>query len=170
MYAIFFTPNGLAIKVSIPKRKSMNTRFYRNKVLRKFVKFYQKWWPKIGICGICLYYDNASSHKAWGVASLLERTGGLCSRTFTLFPWSSPLWLFSLPSSQEKSCWQKYTSHQKLGVSILKVSKVAKIRNPYNQVPHLTQDTNGKVTNSQKTPQTRAKRSALSQQVTTKHI
>ena len=51
-----------------------------------------------------------------------------------------------------------------------KVSKVAKIRNRYNQVPHLTQDTNGKVTNSQKTPQTRAKRSALSQQVTMKHI
>ena len=42
MYAIFFTPNGLAIEVSIPKGKSMNTRFYRNKVLRKFVKFYQK--------------------------------------------------------------------------------------------------------------------------------
>ena len=55
-------------------------------------------------------------------------------------------------------------------VSDVKVSKVAKIRNRYNQVPHLTQDTNGKVTNSQKTPQTRAKRSALSQQVTTKHI
>ena len=48
-----------------------------------------------------------------------------------------------------------------------KVSKGAKIRNRYNQVPHLTQDTNGKVTSSQKTPQTRAKRSALSQQVTT---
>ena len=28
------------------------------------------------------------------------------------------------------------------------VSKDAKIRNRYNQVPHLTQDTNGKVTNS----------------------
>ena len=56
--------------------------------------------------------------------------------------------------------FQKYKSY--------KVSKVAKIRNRYNQVPHLTQDTNGKVTNSQKTPQTRAKRSALSQQVTTK--
>ena len=53
---------------------------------------------------------------------------------------------------------------------LIKVSKVAKIRIRYNQVPHLTQDTNGKVTNSQKTPQTRAKRSALSQQVTTKHI
>ena len=53
---------------------------------------------------------------------------------------------------------------------ISKVSNGAKIRNRYNQVPHLTQDTNGIVTNSQKTPQTRAKRSALSQQVTTKHI
>ena len=30
-----------------------------------------------------------------------------------------------------------------------KVSKGAKITNRYNQVPHLTQDTNGKVTNSQ---------------------
>ena len=30
-----------------------------------------------------------------------------------------------------------------------KVRKRAKIRNRYNQVPHLTQDTNGKVTNSQ---------------------
>ena len=32
---------------------------------------------------------------------------------------------------------------------IFKVSKGAKIRNRYNQVPHLTQDANGKVTNSQ---------------------
>ena len=31
----------------------------------------------------------------------------------------------------------------------IKVSKGAKISNRYNQVPHLTQDTNGKVTNSQ---------------------
>ena len=39
----------------------------------------------------------------------------------------------------------------------IKVSNDAKIRNRYNQVPHLTQDTNGEVTNSQMTPQTRAK-------------
>ena len=31
----------------------------------------------------------------------------------------------------------------------MKVSKGAKITNRYNQVPHLAQDTNGKVTNSQ---------------------
>ena len=32
---------------------------------------------------------------------------------------------------------------------VINVSKGAKIRNQYNQVPHLTQDTNWKVTNSQ---------------------
>ena len=31
----------------------------------------------------------------------------------------------------------------------MNVSKGAKIRNRYNQVPHLSQDTNGKVTSSQ---------------------
>ena len=44
--------------------------------------------------------------------------------------------------------------------SPFKVRKRPKIRNPYNQVPHLTQDTNGKVTNESQ---------ALSQQVTTRH-
>ena len=38
---------------------------------------------------------------------------------------------------------------RKVAVSDNKVSKGAKIRNRYNQVPHLTQDTNGQVTNSQ---------------------
>ena len=32
---------------------------------------------------------------------------------------------------------------------LTKVGKGAKIRNRFNQVPHLTQNTNGKVTNSQ---------------------
>ena len=44
---------------------------------------------------------------------------------------------FGLPRSTDKT------------TLIIKVSKGAKIRNRYNQVPHLTKDTNGKVTNSQ---------------------
>ena len=36
-----------------------------------------------------------------------------------------------------------------LGLTVRKVRKMANIRNRYNQVPHLTQDTNGKVTTSQ---------------------
>ena len=50
-----------------------------------------------------------------------------------------------------------------------KVSKRAKIRNHYNQAPHLTQDTNGQVTTSQLDITNKAKRSTHSQQVTTRH-
>ena len=78
--------------------------------------------------------------------------------------WHSPLWLRTHAKYYVKSGLTNVLKNAN------KVSKGAKIRNRYNQVPHLTQDTNGKVTNSQKTPQTRAKRSALSEQVTTKHI
>ena len=39
--------------------------------------------------------------------------------------------------------------NQNKGMITLKVSKGAKIRSGYNQVPHLTKDTKGKVTNSQ---------------------
>ena len=42
-----------------------------------------------------------------------------------------------------------YTHLRSFSLSRLNESKGAKIRNRYNQVPHLTQDTNGKVTNSQ---------------------
>ena len=50
-----------------------------------------------------------------------------------------------------------------------KVRKRAKIRNRYNQAPHQTQDTNGKVTTSQLDISMVTKRSALSQQVTIRH-
>ena len=39
--------------------------------------------------------------------------------------------------------------HVTKSVIYFTVSKGAKVRNRYNQVPHLNQDTNGKVTNSQ---------------------
>ena len=54
--------------------------------------------------------------------------------------------------------------------AIVEVSKGAKIRNRYNQVPHLTQDTNGKVTNSQLDTTNESQEVSPSQQVTTKHI
>ena len=40
--------------------------------------------------------------------------------------------------------WYEYNAN-----GILEVSKVSKVRNRYNQVPHLTWDTNGKKSNSQ---------------------
>ena len=64
-------------------------------------------------------------------------------------------------------CYQKLSSGE-LSYNI--VSKDAKFRNRYNQVPHLTQDTNGKVTNSQLATTNESHEVSLSQQVTTRHI
>ena len=58
-----------------------------------------------------------------------------------------------------------YKEDYKLG----KVGKRAKIKNRYNQVPHLTQDTTWQSDKHNKTSQTRAKGSVLSKQVTTRH-
>ena len=44
---------------------------------------------------------------------------------------------------------EKYQNHSCESFCYVKVSKGAKIRNRYNQVPHLTQDTDGKVTKSE---------------------
>ena len=44
---------------------------------------------------------------------------------------------------------KKLHSHQIMLTYNNKISKGAKIRNRYNEIPHLTQDTNGKVTNQQ---------------------
>ena len=56
--------------------------------------------------------------------------------------------------TNKKANWQiafKFHFETPYGELRNKVSKGAKIMNRYNQVPHLTQDTNGKVTNSQLT-------------------
>ena len=82
-----FTTKGLAINVLIAKDKSLNTRFYKKKVWRNLVKFYQKRRPKTGICGIYLSHDNASSQKC---DIIFERTGWLFSRTSTQFSLYSP--------------------------------------------------------------------------------
>ena len=58
--------------------------------------------------------------------------------------------VFVLASSIDPYEMPRYARGISSGSSLFaKVSKGAKIRNRYNQAPHPTQDTNGKVTNSQ---------------------
>ena len=67
------------------------------------------------------------------------------SRLTAISDFASSKWnIASLDIACESSVSRQYTWNTNI-----KVSKGAKIRNRYNQVPHLTQDTNGKMTNSQ---------------------
>ena len=110
---------------------------------------------------------------AEALVSLLLTLRFLCRKPIILLPFFTILSMCLFQERLEEISTPRYldcVSASRVWFLVVKVSKGAKIRNRYNQVPHLTQDTNGKVTNSQQTPQTRAKRSALSQQVITKHI
>ena len=65
---------------------------------------------------------------------------------------TAPIWqLFYLFHCREISI---FTRKMARGLIFFKVSKGEKIRNRYIQVPHLTQDTNGKVIDSQLDTQT----------------
>ena len=56
MCVIFFTNQGPAIQIAVPKGKSVNARFYKGNVLHKLKKYFFR--------GVRLLHDNASSHKA----------------------------------------------------------------------------------------------------------
>ena len=57
--------------------------------------------------------------------------------------------LYHMPSTKSQIRVHIRTVLSFVKIVCIKVSKGAKIRNRYNQVPHLTQNTNWKVTNSQ---------------------
>ena len=80
MHAIFFTPKGLAVQVAIPKGTSMNTRFYRKKVLRKLSNSTRNVDRRQASVVFICYMTR---HKC---VVFLVRTGDLCSRQLTQSP------------------------------------------------------------------------------------
>ena len=89
------------------------------------------------------FQQNKTNVAFREIARLIARNSlrfNRASRMFNLSPYLIPC--FACVSSDD-SAYAFAQDRQS------KVSKGAKIRNRYNQVPHLTQDTNRKVTNSQ---------------------
>ena len=81
MYVIFFTNQGPAIQIAVPKGKSVNTRFYKGNVLHKLKKYFLSRRPATGVR---LLHDNASSHKAAIVREYLKQERLLSFRTLLI--------------------------------------------------------------------------------------
>ena len=73
MYVIFFTNQGPAIQIAVPKGKSVNARFYKGNVLHKLKKYFLSRRPATGLRGVRLLHDNASAHKAATVRENLKQ-------------------------------------------------------------------------------------------------
>jgi hypothetical protein len=63
MHIIFFTNQGSAIQIAVPKFKSV-MQVNKGNVFRKLKKYFKNLRPATGLCGVRFLHDNASSHKA----------------------------------------------------------------------------------------------------------
>ena len=73
MYVIFFSNQGPAIQIVVPKGISVNARFYKGYDLHKLKKYFLSRRPATGLRGARLLHDNASSHKAAIVREYLKQ-------------------------------------------------------------------------------------------------
>ena len=64
LYAIFFSGEVVAIKVPVKKGKSITGKYYKDVVLKKLKKYYQKRLPDTGFKHVRLLYDNAPAHTS----------------------------------------------------------------------------------------------------------
>jgi hypothetical protein len=58
LYAIFFSDEGVAIKVQVKKGKSITGKYYKDVVLKKLNKYYKKRRPATDFKHIRLLHDN----------------------------------------------------------------------------------------------------------------
>ena len=73
LYAIFFSDEGVAIKVPVKKGKSITGKYYKDVVLKKLKKYYQKRRPATGIKHVRLLHDNAPAHTSAIVTAFLKK-------------------------------------------------------------------------------------------------
>ena len=56
LYAIFFSGEGVAIKVPVKKGKSITGKYFKDVVLKKMKKYYQKRRPAIWFLNMSVFY------------------------------------------------------------------------------------------------------------------
>ena len=73
VYAIFFSGEGVAIKVPVKKGKSITGKYYKDVVLKKLKRYYQKRRPATGFKHVGLLHDNAPTHTSAIVTAFLKK-------------------------------------------------------------------------------------------------
>ena len=73
LYAIFFSGEGIAIKVPVIKGKSITGKYCKHVVLKKLKNYYQKWRPATGFKHVRLLHDNAPAHTSAIVTAFLKK-------------------------------------------------------------------------------------------------
>ena len=124
LYAIFFSGEGVAIKVPVERGKSITGKYYKDVVLKKLKKYNQKRRPATGFKHVRLLHDNAPAHTSAIVTAFLKK------EKVTVLPpphppppppYSpdlAPCDFFLFPKLKAFFAGRKYQSRQALGSAI----------------------------------------------------
>ena len=118
LYAIFFNSKGPVVQVPFPSGHTVTGRFYKNSVLKKVKKFYNKKRPSTWWSGVHLLHDNASSHKCELLSVFFGFWKGDSLNHLPYSPDLSPCDFFLFPRLKKMLSENKYTSRSSLGSAI----------------------------------------------------
>ena len=118
LYAIFFSGEGVAIKVPVKKAKSITGKCYKDVVLKKLKKYYQKRHPATGFKHVRLLHDNAPAHTSTIVTAFLKKEKVTVLPHLPYSPDLAPCDFFLFPKLKAFLAGWKYQSRQALGSAI----------------------------------------------------
>ena len=118
LYAIFFSGEGVAIKVPVKKGKSITGKYYKDVVLKKLKKYYQKQRPATGFKHVRLLHDNAPAHTSATVTAFLKKEKVTVLPHPPYSPGLAPCDFFLFPKLKAFLAGRKYQSRQALGSAI----------------------------------------------------
>ena len=118
LYAIFFSGEGVAIKVPVKKGKSKTGKYYKDVVLKKLKKYYQKRRPATGFKHVRLLHDNAPAHTSAIVTAFLKKEKVTVLPHPPYSPDLAPSDFFLFPKLKAFLAGRKYQSRQALGSAI----------------------------------------------------
>ena len=117
LYAIFFSGEGVAIKVPVKKDKSITGKYYKDVVLKKLKKYYQKRRPATGFKHVRLLHDNAPAHTSAILTAFLKKEKVTVLPHLPYSPDLAPC-NFLFPKLKAFLAGRKYQSRQALGSAI----------------------------------------------------
>ena len=104
LYAIFFSGEGVAVKVPVKKGKSITGKYYKDIVLKKLKKYYQKRRPATGFKHVRLLHDNAPAHISAIVTAFLKKEK-VTVLPPPVFPRPCPMWFLFVSEIESIPCW-----------------------------------------------------------------
>ena len=115
LHAIFFSGKGVAIKVPVKRGKSITGKYYKDTVLKKLKKYYQKRCPTTGFKHVRLLHDNAPAHTSATVTVFLKKEKVTVLLQPPYSPDLAPCDFFLFPKLKSFLAGPKYQSRHALG-------------------------------------------------------